>query len=117
MSEIRNLTPHPITLRDSEGVDHVIPPSGIVARVTATQGTLTQVAGVPVPVATATVYGDIEGLPAPEPGVVYVVSGLVLSRAFGREDVYGPGTGPQDGAVRDDAGRIVAVTRLVGAPK
>ena len=118
MSEIRivNLMPHTATLRDAYGFDHVIAPSGTIARVSTTPGALREVEGLPVPVASATVYGEIEGLPEPQDGTIYVVSALVLGRAVGRTDVFAPGTGPQDGAIRDDAGRIVAVTRLVGAP-
>lgn len=115
-SELINLTPHPIVLRPTEGEDVTVSPSGTVARVSSTPGALED-RGLPVPVASATEYGEIEGLPAPEAGTVYIVSGLVLSRAIGREDVFGPGTGPQDGAVRDDQGRIVAVTRLIAAPR
>lgn len=47
----------------------------------------------------------------------YVVSAIVGAaiRASGavRPDVLCPGTGPADGAVRNEAGHIVAVTRLV----
>lgn len=108
-----NLTPHPITLRASDGTDTIIPSSG-VARVSSTPGVLETISGIPVPVAGPTTYGEVTGLPDPEPGVWYVVSAMVgaaLHRT--RRDVLCPGTGPQDGAVRDDSGRIVAVTRLV----
>jgi hypothetical protein len=45
---------------------------------------------------------------------MYIVSGMVLSALYGtRPDVLAPGTGPNDGAIRDASGRIVAVTRLV----
>lgn len=123
-----NLTPHALTLRLSDGSDLVVPPSGTVARVATKPGALTEIPGVPVPVATATEYGEIEGLPAPVEGVVYLVGALVLGRAFGRADVFGPGTGPNDGAIREPElledgtpnpkkGQIVAVTRLIAAPK
>ena len=112
-----NLTPHALTLRTPEGIDITLPPSGTVARVGTTPGALREVAGIPVSVAEATSYGEVQGLPEPAEGTIYIVSGLVLGRAFGRADVFGPGTGPQDGAIRDDAGRVIAVTRLVGAPK
>jgi hypothetical protein len=108
-----NLTPHPIVLRDALGLDHAYPASGAVARVSSTPGALERVEGVPVPVAASTVYGAVEGLPAPAEGVGYIVSALVLARCGGRGDVFAPGTGPNDGAIRDDAGRIIAVTRLV----
>ncbi len=108
-----NLTPHPIVLRNASGEEWTIQSSG-VARVTSTPGALTQVPGIPIPVAEATVYGAVEGLPPQSDGIAYVVSGLVLSALKGtRPDVFGPGTGPNDGAIRNDKGHIVAVTRLV----
>ena len=114
---ITNLTPHPITLRSVMGVDTIIPPTAPPARVSATPGTLATVPGLPVPVASATVYGEIEGLPPPAEGTVFIVSGIVLPRCAGRTDVCAPGTGPADGAIRDERGQIVAVTRLIAAPQ
>jgi len=111
--DLVNLTPHPIVLRNASGEEWTIASSG-VARVTSTPGALGVVSGIPIPVASATVYGAVEGLPPQIEGVGYVVSGLVLSALKGtRSDVYGPGTGPNDGAIRNDKGHIVAVTRLV----
>lgn len=112
---IVNLTPHALTLRDGEGTDHTIAPSEQVARVSSTPGTLSSVPGIPVPVATATVFGEVSGLPDPIEGSVFIVSALVGGALVGkgRSDVLLPGTGPNDGAVRNDKGHIVAVTRLV----
>ena len=41
------------------------------------------------------VYGNIEGLPAPQDGVLYIVSGMVLAaaKAAGRTDCVAPATG------------------------
>ena len=111
--ELVNLTPHPIVLACEDGSRVTVAASGTVARVSSTPGALERVEGVAVPVAASTVFGAVEGLPAPAEGVGYIVSALVLARCGGRGDVFGPGTGPNDGAVRDDAGRIVAVTRLI----
>jgi hypothetical protein len=108
-----NLTPHSIVLRDADGNDHAIPASGAVARVSSTPGALEAVAGVPVPVAGRQTFGAVEGLPGPVEGTLYVVSALVLARCGDRDDVVGPGTGPNDGAVRNEKGHVVAVTRLV----
>lgn len=110
---LKNLTPHSITLRDPQGNDHILPSDG-VARVASTPGTLGTLDGVPVPVAGRTVFGEVVGLPDPEPGVWLIVSAIVGAALNGsRADVLLLGTGPNDGAVRDDAQRIVAVTRLV----
>ncbi|RME25645.1 MAG: hypothetical protein D6800_07370, partial [Candidatus Zixiibacteriota bacterium] len=57
--------------------------------------------------------GDVEGLPDPQDGTVYLVSSMVLSAVRGRRDVVAPDTGPT--AIRDETGRITAVTRLVVA--
>lgn len=115
--ELVNLTPHPVVFRTSQGVDVVLPPSGRVARV-ATSPTSPASAheGIPVPVLPYPVYGAIDDLPRPRAGHRYIVSLIVLAQCHGRGDVYAPGTGPQDGAIRDAEGRIVAVTRLVAAP-
>ena len=54
--------------------------------------------------------------PAPVPGVFLVVSGMVgaalKEKGMVRPDVLVPGTGPQDGAVRNEKGHVIAVTRL-----
>lgn len=109
---IRNLTPHPIVLRDSNGVDHTFPSEGI-ARVASTPGPLSDI-GLPVPVAEPDGFGETTGLPDPEPGVFIIVSAMVGSalKGQGREDVLVPGTGPADGPIRNEKGWVVAVTRL-----
>ena len=58
-------------------------------------------------------YGEIEGLPGPEPGIVYVASMLVAARARaqGRTDVASPTSGPAM-SVRDASGQIMAVRGL-----
>ena len=55
-------------------------------------------------------YGDVEGLPAPEPDTLYIVSAMVLA-ATGRDDVVAPATG-HPACVRQD-GRIVSVPGFV----
>ncbi len=109
-----NLTPHPLTLRPEGGDDIVVAPSGTIARVSTTPGEkIKTLNGVPLYAATS--FGEIESLPAPQAGTIYIVSGLVAGQVSGRDDVVAPGTGPQDGAVRNEKGHIVAVTRLVKA--
>jgi hypothetical protein len=110
---IKNLTPHAIALKQPDGTLIHILPSGQVARVSVTTVPVDR-PGLPVPVV-RNLYGPVEGLPDPQPGHFFVVSALVLARCAGRDDVYAPDTGP--GAVRDEKGQIVAVTRLVAAPQ
>ena len=115
---IINLTPHSIVhLRDNllggqEAAEFT--PSGVVARVSSAPGT--RIEGRDIPLFTAPTWGEVENLPAPQSGVIYLVSGLVAGRAIGRTDVFSPGTGPNDGAVRNEKGHITAVTRLIQAP-
>lgn len=101
-----NLTPHAITLRDPEGVDHIIRPHHTPARVDIVAGALDSAAGCPVPVAEPNQYLAVTGLPDPVPGVLFVTSSPVASRAL-RRDVVTPGD-----LVRDEAGRVVACRRL-----
>jgi hypothetical protein len=122
MEELRmkraiNLTPHPIVLMREEA-DAVVLPSEGICRVSSTPGALHDLY-LPVPVANATEFGEIEGLPEPQEKTWYIVSGMVASalvqRGISRPDVLVPGTGPNDRAVRDAQGRIIGVTRLVRA--
>lgn len=118
--QLVNLTPHAVTLRHAGG-DVTIQPAGTVARVTSTPGAVFASAfhtaeggAFQFPVAAPTTFGAVEGLPDPTPGTMFIVSALVGSALKGaRSDVVMPGTGPNDGAVRNDKGHIVAVTRLV----
>lgn len=109
-----NLTPHDVTIASPAG--EFIYESAGVARVATLPAESTAVEGLPCPVIPSPVFGEVEGLPAPVEGTVYLVSGLVLARCAGRSDVFAPATGPKDGAIRDAGGRILAVTRLVAAP-
>lgn len=114
---MKNLTPHAIVIRTTAG-DITLPPSGQVARVSSTPGALVSLdfGDGPVTVAEAPSYGPVTGLPDEDGQETYLVSGLVLGRCVGRRDVFGPGTGPNDEAIRED-GKIIAVTRLIAAPQ
>jgi len=101
MTQFINLTPHAINLANGEGeVVLTIEASGEVARVATKPG---EKVGE---------LNEVEGLPAPQDGTVYIVSGLVGGQVTGRDDVVVPGTGPQDNAIRNEKNHIVAVTRL-----
>ena len=112
---ITNLTPHALVLIAPDGTETVVPASGTVARVGSTPGTVEPRDGFPCMVASPTVFGEVSGLPDPTAGTVFVVSGLVGSALAGRgrTDVFVPGTGPHDGARRNEAGHMVGVTRLI----
>jgi hypothetical protein len=99
---IVNLTPHAINLVGDNPQN--FPPSGTVARCAVTRQQVGTVDGVPV---NRTVYGDVTGLPAPQPGTYYIVSALVAQAVPDRTDVL-----ITDDAVRDDAGRIIGCRAL-----
>ncbi len=97
-----NLTPHAVRLND--GTE--FPPSGVVARVSSSFSSFDEdgVASV--------VYGEAEGLPDPQEGVLYIVSAMVLSAMAGRRsDLVAPATGHPD-TVRVE-GRIQSVPGFV----
>jgi hypothetical protein len=117
MVKLINLTPHPITIVVGDQ-KLVLAPSGNVARVSQGYrdlGTLGLGDTNNIPVV-ATTYGDVTGLPPEEPGTFYIVSALVAQAAWaaGRLDVLAPDTGA--GALRDQEGKIVGVTRLIASP-
>ncbi|MFG1976987.1 hypothetical protein ACGFJC_47310 [Nonomuraea fuscirosea] len=99
-----NTTPHPVRIYAADTPDRAtaeqlaagllaeIPPSGRMARLASTDlgaRPPVDVDGVPVPV-TAVSYGDVENMPAPAPGVWYVVPLLTALAATGREDLLVP---------------------------
>jgi hypothetical protein len=98
-----NLTPHPIVLNDGR----VFEPSQKVARVSS-EYTDFDDNGV-----CSAVFGEVENLPEPQSGTMYIVSGMVLSAVKGyRGDVVAPATGHKD-TVRNEQGHIVSVPGFV----
>jgi hypothetical protein len=112
MFKFVNCTPHALTV---VGLG-VLPASGMVARVAtvreAQPGFLMQASPCEFRVRLVRqAFGQVEGLPAPAPDTVYVVSGMVLSALAGsRLDAVAPDTGAD--AVREN-GQIVAVRGFV----
>ena len=100
-----NLTPHEIVVQKKDGTSIVaIPASGTLARVSQDRvQTGVDVNGIPY---TDTVYGEVEGLPDPQPDTVYIVSG-VLAQKVNRPDVHFP-----DQLVRDELGHVVGCLSL-----
>jgi len=100
MTNFINLTPHAIVLNDGRTFDA----TGNVARVQADlvdlgNGMFRQT------------FGDVQGLPAPVDGTMFIVSGLVFS-ATDRTDVVAPATAHKD-VKRNDAGQIVSVPGFI----
>ena len=101
---IINLTPHTVTIVDSEGkLDFEIPASGMVARVSSETVEVGYLFGIPV---TETVFGEVEGLPDPD-GNYYVVSRMVAERVPNRRDVLIPNE-----SVRNENGVIIGCRSL-----
>lgn len=85
MAKFVNLTPHAINLNNGD----TLPPSGVVARVSAAYSVF-DADGV-----CNQVFGDVQDLPDPQDGVLYIVSALVLA-ASDRGDLVAPATGHPD---------------------
>lgn len=78
--------------------------SGSLARVATKIVTVGFIDEIPV---TATEFGEVEGLPEPVDGVIYIVSSLVAQRVPNRNDVFIPSE-----SVRDSQGRIIGCKSL-----
>lgn len=96
-----NLTPHAVVVVNGP----TLPPSGQVARCSSASVPAGEHGGVPL---SRVSFGAVEGLPDPEPGVIFVVSGLVRAAVPGRSDVASPGD-----LVRDEKGAVVGCKGLV----
>jgi hypothetical protein len=75
------------------------------ARVATEQECVGEINGVKV---YSTSYGEVEGLPEQQDGVMLLVSFLVKQALPEREDLICPNTSPQ-GVVRDSSGQIIGV--------
>lgn len=104
MIEIRNLTPHAITFIANGDKKVTIDPSGVIARVTTNTMTTGEINGIPV---TTTEYSKVENLPAPEEGVIYLVSLAVAQRCIGRTDIYIPNE-----QIRNEQGQVIGCRSL-----
>lgn len=103
--EIRNLTPHILNIVAADGTVVNIEPSGIVPRISSSQEIVEVINGINV---SHEVLGDVIDLPAPEEGVVLVVSRLVASAVSGtRNDVLVPGA-----LLRNDQGQVIGANGL-----
>ncbi len=107
---IRNCTPHPIAVRVN-GIETVFQTSGIIPRVGTIETPVSGIEGIPCITQT---MGQVEGLPESETGVFLIVSALVFG-ASDRVDLIAPDTGKT--CIRDEQGRILAVTRMIRRSK
>lgn len=109
-----NLTPHPVIYK-TENTAIIFHPSGVVARVDTLPAPewIVDVEGYKVVVSGPPVAGTTINLPQPDPDTLYIVSLVVRQAKPDRKDLISPGTGPNDGAIRDADGKIIAVTRFI----
>jgi len=121
MIKLVNLTPHELNIYDdSDGKlilsippppkDTPIPRVSIKSEVV---GTI-EVNGTKIPIRRI-MYGNVENLPQPEEGTIYVVSTFVTlalkEKGIVRRDLLSPDTNP-DSVIRDKDGRILGVKYL-----
>ena len=100
-----NLTPHEIVLL-VQGTRTSWPPEGGILPRVATTTTLVEGFGLPC---VHTVMGEVESLPEPIPGTVFIVSTMVAQAATHRADLVSPDTGPT--AIREN-GQVKGVSRF-----
>ena len=107
--ELRNLTPHDITIVNREtGEKRIVPTSGTVSRLTS-KTVITDFIDLDgfIVEMTETRFGDIENLPGPKDGVIYIVSRPVADQAKDRDDVRIPNE-----LIRDDNGAVIGCYSL-----
>ena len=102
-----NLTPHPLNIECEDGQTITIEPSGQVARVDVDYQPHLYISAGDVSIPTAvSVMGDVQDLPDPENGVIYITA-LVVAQLVCREDVLSPGP-----LQRDEQGRVTGCKGL-----
>lgn len=105
---IKNFTPHEIVLFAPEGEEVLATwESNGVARISVREIPCDPIDSFPC---STSEYGEVEGLPEPEPGTFLIVSTLVRDRCPNRADLISPDT--FRGAVRDSEGRIIGTRKF-----
>lgn len=105
MTQVKNFTPHPISVVNAEGETvKVFTPEGLVRLKATTEPAGFEVDGVPV---TKTVFGEPEGLPEPQEGIFLIVSQIVKTALPQRADLLVPAE-----VVRDSEGKILGCKSL-----
>lgn len=101
---IVNLTPHALNIVITPDNTLTVEASGTVARLPEIIRPAGKWDGIPI---TITSYGEVEDLPAPQEGVLFVVSALVRLAVPDRKDVASPGR-----LIRNEAGVIIGCVDL-----
>ncbi len=101
MTKIINMTPHSITVANK-----VFEPSGETIRLQYETETIGNINGIDLEVNTLTGHN----LPNIEPGIVLIVSAMVLNEFPERIDLIAPNTNK---AIRNDQGHIISVPNFI----
>lgn len=106
-----NLTPHELRFFTNEGNLIKLSPSGVVARVDthAKKIKTIDIGGTDLPIYSVT-YSNVNHIPEPEEGTIYVVSSIVAMHA-NRDDVMSPNTSKET-SIRDSNGYLIGVNSL-----
>lgn len=113
MTRLVNCTPHPFVLRDYTGNEvFTLEKSENPVRVSTNQSVtgsinVTGLIGDVEVEIYETTFGDVENLPAPEEGTLYIVSRIVAAACPGRDDLVIP-----NDLVRDENGNIIGCRSL-----
>jgi len=105
--KIINCTPHPIKVRLPDGWESTYSPSGILPRVATEEHEAEAIEKI---ACVTQSLGKVSGLPEMAADTFFIVSMMVF-QASDRRDLIAPDTGK--GAIRDEQGRILAVTRFI----
>lgn len=103
-----NLTPHPITIIRERLEPITVAPSGTIARAAQSSRELRITDSIRI---IETVYGKVEGLPAPVPGTYHLVSGFVMNVLAAAHEYRSDVLKPED-FVRDKSGNITGCRAL-----
>lgn len=105
MANLKNFTPHPVTIVTAEGtILKTIQSEGLIRLKAETISAGYEIDGVKI---TTTQFGEAEGLPEFEDGVFYIVSQLVKNALYSRKDLLVPAE-----VMRDEKGNIVGCKSL-----
>lgn len=99
MTQLINLTPHPVSVRRLDGTFITLPKGEMVPRLATTETVVGEIDGAKI---VKTVFGDTTDLPEATDGTILIVSRLVKDANPERTDLVCPGA-----AFRDADGKVV----------
>lgn len=107
MTNIINLNKHAVSgVFNGEVVSFPACEQGKECRVSVTSKEVERVPGMKC---VETTYGEVQNVPEPQEGVVYIVNMIVLDRMPHRKDLIAPDSGPS--AVRNEKSQVLHVVQ------